>query len=189
MSSNEIVFVTHNKGKAKSAEKYFKNLKFTTYDFELDEPRSDSLKEIATAKVKQAYEVVGKPCVALDAGFYIEELNEFPKAFVNFTLETIGIDGILKLMDGVENRKCAFKECLAYHDGKEIHYFYGEHPGVLTFEKKVINNEEKWSDLWYVFIPEGYTKTLAEMSSEQRDERSKEANSALKNFAKWYEKE
>ena len=24
----EIVFVTHNKGKAKSAEKYFKNIKF-----------------------------------------------------------------------------------------------------------------------------------------------------------------
>lgn len=29
---NEIVFVTHNKGKIKSAEKYFKNLKFTTYN-------------------------------------------------------------------------------------------------------------------------------------------------------------
>lgn len=39
----EIVFVTHNKGKAKSAEKYFKNLKISTFDFELDEPRSDSL--------------------------------------------------------------------------------------------------------------------------------------------------
>ena len=27
----EIVFVTHNKGKAKSAERYFNNLKFSTY--------------------------------------------------------------------------------------------------------------------------------------------------------------
>ena len=27
----EIVFVTHNKGKAKSAEKYFDNIKFSTY--------------------------------------------------------------------------------------------------------------------------------------------------------------
>ena len=94
----EIVFVTHNKGKAKSAEKYFKNLKISTYNFELDEPRSDDLKVIATAKVKQAYEVVKKPCIALDTGFFIEELNGFPRAFVNFSLETIGIDGILKLM-------------------------------------------------------------------------------------------
>ena len=27
----EIVFVTHNMGKIKSAEKYFKNLKFVTF--------------------------------------------------------------------------------------------------------------------------------------------------------------
>ena len=44
---NEIVFVTHNTGKIKSAEKYFKNLKFTTYNYELDEPRSDDIQEIA----------------------------------------------------------------------------------------------------------------------------------------------
>ena len=47
----EIIFVTHNTGKIKSAEKYFKNLKFTTFNYELDEPRSDDIKEIATAKV------------------------------------------------------------------------------------------------------------------------------------------
>ena len=46
----EIIFVTHNTGKIKSAEKYFKNLKFTTFNYELNEPRSDDIKEIATAK-------------------------------------------------------------------------------------------------------------------------------------------
>ncbi len=50
----EIVFVTHNKGKAKSAEKYFKGLKISTYEYELSEPRSDSIKGIATAKVKRS---------------------------------------------------------------------------------------------------------------------------------------
>lgn len=43
---NEIVFVTHNTGKIKSAERHFKNLKFTTFNYELDEPRSDDIKEI-----------------------------------------------------------------------------------------------------------------------------------------------
>ena len=28
----EIIFVTHNAGKIKSAEKYFKNLKFATFN-------------------------------------------------------------------------------------------------------------------------------------------------------------
>ncbi len=125
---NEIIFVTHNKGKAKSAEKHFKNLKISTFEYELDEPRSDDIKVIATAKVKQAYEIVKKPCMAMDTDFRIDELNGFPRAFVNFSLETLGIEGILKLMEDKENRKCAFNECLAYYDGNEIHYFYGKHP-------------------------------------------------------------
>lgn len=126
--NNEIVFVTHNIGKIKSAERYFKNLKFTTFNYELDEPRSDDIKEIATAKVKQAYNIVKKPCIALDTDFRIEALNSFPRVFVNFSLDTIGIQGILKLMENEDNRKCAFNECLAYHDGNQIHYFYGKHP-------------------------------------------------------------
>lgn len=186
----EIIFVTHNKGKAKSAEKYFNNVKFSTYDFELDEPRSDDLKEIATAKVKQAYEIVKKPCIALDSGFFIDELNGFPKAFVNFSLDTIGIDGILKLMEGKENRKCKFEECLAYHDGNEIHYFYGRHPGNLSNEILGKDREEKWSDLWYIFKPENHEKTLAEMTSDERENRRKTdgSYSALSVFAEWYEK-
>lgn len=184
----EIIFVTHNKGKAKSAERYFNNIKFKTYDFELDEPRSDDIKEIATAKVNQAFKMLNKPCIALDTGFFIDELNGFPRAFVNFSLDTIGIDGILKLMQGKENRKCEFKECLAYHDGNSIHYFYGKHPGNLSTKIQGINREEKWSDLWYIFKPEHFDKTLAEMDTVEREERRKIDGSveALKVFAEWY---
>lgn len=184
----EIIFVTHNKGKAKSAERYFNNIKFKTYDFELDEPRSDDIKEIATAKVNQAFKMLNKPCIALDTGFFIDELNGFPRAFVNFSLDTIGIDGILKLMQGKENRKCRFEECLAYHDGNKIHYFYGKHPGNLSTKIQGINREEKWSDLWYIFKPEHFDKTLAEMDMVEREERRKIDGSveALRIFAEWY---
>lgn len=80
----EIIFVTHNIGKIKSAEKYFKNLKFNTFNYELDEPRSDDIKEIATAKVKQAYEIVKRPCIALDTDFRIDELNGLSKSICKF---------------------------------------------------------------------------------------------------------
>ena len=187
---DEIVFVTHNKGKAKSAEKYFRNLKFTTYDFELDEPRSEDLKEIATAKVRQAYTIVKKPCIALDTGFFIDALNGFPKTFVNFSLETIGIDGILKLMEQEENRDCRFEECLAYYDGNEIRYFYGKHPGKLAYKKEGESRREKWSDLWYIFKPNHFEKTLAKMDEKEREERRKVDGSyeALKEFADWFER-
>ena len=185
----EIIFVTHNKGKVKSAEKYFKNIKLSTIDFELDEPRSDDIQEIAKSKVIQAYEMLKKPCIALDTDFRIDQLNGFPRAFVNFSLETIGIDGILKLMENENNRTCAFNECLAYHDGKEIHYFYGKHPGNLSNKIQGIDRKEKWSDLWYIFKPKGFNKTLAEMDEYERDNRRsiEGSYSAMEKFVEWYQ--
>lgn len=185
----EIIFVTHNQGKVKSAEKYFKDIKLSTINFELDEPRSDDIQEIAKAKVWQAYEMVKKPCIALDTDFRIDELNGFPRAFVNFSLETIGINGILKLMENKNNRACAFNECLAYHDGKNIHYFFGKHPGNLSNKIQGEDRKEKWSDLWYIFKPQGFDKTLAEMSTEERENRKKTdgSYSAMEKFAEWYQ--
>ena len=116
----EIVFVTHNKGKIASASKQLKGVNFKVFEYDLEEPRSDDIKYISEYKVKEAYKLVNKPCISLDSGFWIDELDGFPRAFVNFALDTIGIDGMLKLMENKENRNCAFNECLAYHDGNEI---------------------------------------------------------------------
>lgn len=183
----EIIFVTHNTGKIKSAEKYFKNLKFNTFNYELDEPRSDDIKEIATAKVKQAYEIVKRPCIALDTDFRIDELNGFPRAFVNFALDTIGIEGMLKLMEGKENRACRFTECLSYYDGKELQQFMGSHEGTLAEKILGKDSSEKWSDLWYIYKPSGYDKTLAEMTENERNNRKKyKSVSSMEVFAKWY---
>ena len=92
-------------------------------------------------------------------------------------------------MEGKENRKCAFNECLAYHDGKDIHYFYGKHPGNLSEKIQGLDRAEKWSDLWYIFKPKGFDKTLAEMDLEERENRRKIDGSvqAMQEFAKWYE--
>ena len=75
-------------------------------------------------------------------------------------------------MEDKSNRKCAFNECLAYHDGKEIHYFYGKHPGNLSKQIQGKDRKEKWSDLWYIFKPEGFEKTLAEMDEKERENRN-----------------
>ena len=189
----EIVFVTHNKGKVISAQKYFdgKNIKLEIFNYDLDEPRSDDVKTIAKAKVLQAYNLVKKPCFALDTGFFIEALNGFPRAFVNFTLDTIGIQGILKLMNDEKDRNCHFKECLAYtEDGVNIKYFYAKQPGLLSKEILGKNTDKKWSELWYIFKPEGYDITLAEMTDEQRDKRTKKREenheiSAIGQLANW----
>ncbi len=187
----EIVFVTHNKGKVASANKHFKDIKFQIYEYELDEPRSDDVGEISRSKVKEAYDLVKKPCIALDCGFFIPALNGFPRAFVNFALDTIHLDGILKMMEGKENRECYFLECLSYYDGVKVKQFFGKQEGKLATKILGEDTNEKWSDLWYIYIPQGSEKTLAQMTREERDHRKKneneKRNSTLMMFSEWYQ--
>ena len=94
----DIIFVTHNKGKIAAAKRELEDVNLKVFEYELEEPRSDDIKYISKYKVMEAYKLVNKPCISLDCGFWIDELNGFPKAFVNFALDSIGINGILKLM-------------------------------------------------------------------------------------------
>lgn len=190
---DEVIFVTHNKGKIASAKKQLKNVNFKIFEYELEEPRSDDIKYISKYKVEEAYKIVKKPCISLDCGFWIDELNGFPRAFVNFSLKTIGIKGILKLMEGKKNRKCRFTECLSYYDGQELHQFMGKHDGNLSTEILGEDTDKKWSELWYIFKPIGYDKTLAQMTDEERTEREKNKEKynsvdSMREFAKWHNK-
>ena len=183
----EIVFVTHNKGKIASANKHLSGVNFKVFEYDLEEPRSDDIKYISKYKVEEAYKIVGKPCISQDSGFWIEALNGFPRAFVNFSLDTLGIDGMLKLMEGKENRNCKFTECLSYYDGENLYQFMGEHPGVLSNEVLGNDSDKKWSDLWYIFKPQGYNVTLAQMTEEERINRERfGCTDSMEEFAKWY---
>ena len=125
----EIHFATKNQGKVRSFQrdlgKY--NIVVINQPIDLIEPRSSDVQEIAHAKIQQAYAKIQKPVFVVDAGFYIDELNGFPRAFVNFSLETIGLEGILKLMDGMKNRECVYKSAVAFcHPNQKPMVFSGE---------------------------------------------------------------
>ena len=187
---NQIYFATTNKGKVNSVSNALSKygIKVIHYPLELPEPRSDNLREIAKEKVLFAYGKIGKPCIALDSGFYVHSLNGFPKAFVNFALETIGIDGILKLVDG-KPRDCEFRNCLAYLDGtlSEPVYFKSSVDGSLSDFPRGEMRDYYWSKLFLVFIPKDANKTLAEMTfdeyQEWRTQRYKD--SFATKFAEW----
>ena len=90
-------------------------------------------------------------------------------------------------MRGKENRKCSFKECVAYYDGKDIKYFFYEHKGVLADEYKGIDKSDQWSPLWHIYKDSfDLTKTLSELTDEEMMQRRKVTGSSLQEFAKWY---
>lgn len=189
---NEIYFVTGNKGKVASANRYLSayDIKANIIDLDTKEPEINDIYLIAKSKVDAAYKVLKEPCIANDSGFYIEgypEEKNFPGAFVKRKLLLpLGIDGLIYKMNGIENRNCYFEDVVAFYDGNEYKLFNSISRGKISTSICGKDNSEQWSPLWHIFIPEGYNKTLSELTLKEREERNEAKTSALNEFAKWY---
>lgn len=187
----DLHYATTNQGKLLSLTRDLEPFGITVIQAALDipEPRSSDVEEIARAKALFAFSQLRKPVVVLDAGFYIDALNGFPRAFVNFTLETIGLPGILKLLED-KNRKCEFRECLAYLDDAlaDPKCFTVHNRGQIAFGIRGELRPDHWSPLAQIFIPRGEETTIAEMGKESyarwREIYKKET--VGKNFAEWF---
>lgn len=189
-----VYIATSNKNKAGSIRREMRRYEIDVKQFylEIPEPRSYDIKEIAEAKVLYAYEKLKKPCIVLDSGFFVDSINGFPRTFVNYTLETIGIGGILNLTEG-KKRMCEFKDCLAFYDGKSTKpvLFESIVRGKLSRSPKGHMKPFHWSKLFLIFVPDGKTKTLAQMEKREYESWYKDINknSYIKKFAVWFSKE
>ena len=166
----KIYYATTNNAKviSLSSQLIHHNIIIEQIPFEIPEPRSDSVEYIAKQKVIYAYDLLKEPVIALDAGFWITALNGFPKAHVNFALETVGIDGILKLMESRTDRSCEFQHSLAYLDQElnEPITFDSPAKGLLTKERRGKMQSFVWSELGLIFNPLDRSETLGEMTQE-----------------------
>ncbi len=152
-----------------------------------DEIQSESLKEIASKSVQNAYNCVKLPIFVEDAGLFIEELSGFPGPYAAYVYKTIHNNGILKLMAEAKNRKAKFQSVIAYCDDKtpcEPVCFDGESNGTITnAECKAEGNSGFGFDP--VFRPDGSSKTFAEMTLAEKNGFSHRAM-AIRKFAEWY---
>ena len=184
-----ILFATANPGKLRQAQDVIRSARIEGCSIDFDEPRSDDLHVIAQAKLRQARRILDAPCFVLDSGFYIDALNGFPGSYVNYALGTVGVSGLLRLMQGQTNRCCAFRQCLGYFDGAQEHYFTAENTGTLATVVRGADSARQWSALWHIFIPEGADRTLSEFTQEQLDARNRSVNHTLNQLAAHLEAE
>ncbi len=134
-------------------------------DLELIEPQDMDVEVIARAKAKEAFEKIGKPVLVEDSAWYFDAWNGLPGPFAKWFKEAAGIDGVLKMMSGEENRNAKGKTAVAFHDGKDIHVFVAEVSGVITRQKRGDSGFAYDS----IFLPDNQEQTFGEMTPEEKN--------------------
>lgn len=189
-----IFFATTNEGKVKSLQKALEgsNVQIVMTGIPVPEPRSDDVSEIAVHKAQYAAQHLERSCIVQDGGFYIPVLNGFPNAYAKFATETIGLEGILRLVDG-KCRKAEFRDALVYIDtvAHVQKVFTSVTRGSIAYGVYHDLKPWNWGPLHQIFIPEETNKTFAAMSENEMTEwrLQRAEKTCTSQFASWFKEE
>lgn len=164
---NKLTFITGNEMKAKQLSMHFQ---FPVEHTKLDLPEIQSLdlEEVVKDKAMRAYAIVGTPVLVEDVSFTLNALGSLPGPLIKWFLQSIKNDGICRLLDVYSDRTAIAEVCFGLCDGEQVYLFKGIRKGI------VVDNPR--GDVGFgfdpIFIPDGYTKTWAEMGEEEARESS-----------------
>lgn len=159
----KLNFVTSNKNKVREFKAILgEDFEIEQIDMIYNELRSDNPEEIAKLAAKQLAEKLQKAVVVEDSGLFIKALNGFPGTCSAYIHKKIGLKGILKLMEDIEDRDAIYKSAVSYCEpGKRPVSFLGAENGKISDEIK----GEYGFGHDPIFIPEGSPITYGEMEN------------------------
>lgn len=170
-----LILATNNQHKLEEIREIFKNFKIEIRSLN-DIGFTDEIKEIGRTieenSLLKAYYVwmkTGGNVIADDTGLEVEALNSEPGvhtaryANVNDNIDSSNMDKLLNNLANKENRLARFKTVITFisEDG-ELHQFEGVVKGSIA-KSKVGSSGFGYDP---IFIPEGYSKTFAELGEE-----------------------
>ena len=168
-----LYFVTGNKNKFAEVQAFIPEIEQS--DLDLVEIQSLDTQKIITEKLKEATSEHEGNFFVEDTSLYIECLNGFPGPLVKWFKESFGIKGIAELVERYENKKARVKTVIGYSKGEDINFFTGELKGTIVLPRGE-------SDFGFdpIFQPEGYDKTMAEMTADEKNAISMRNKAVLK---------
>lgn len=131
---------------------------------------ADTLQGNALIKARYIYEKYGADCFADDTGLEVEELGGEPGVYsARYAGEECSSEANMKKLlhnlKGKKNRNAQFRTVIALIIDGEEKLFNGIVKGSIT--------EEKRGDSGFgydpIFVPEGFSESFAQMSSEQKN--------------------
>ncbi|MDR1543270.1 MAG: non-canonical purine NTP diphosphatase [Prevotellaceae bacterium] len=170
-----LIFATHNAHKLQEVSAMLENqvnlLGLSELGFYEEIPETaDTLQENALQKAQFVKEKTGCGCFADDTGLEVDALNGEPGVFsARYAGEPSdsekNIDKLLKNLANKNNRSAQFRTVIVLLQDSDIQYFEG------VIRGKIIKERYGNGGFGYdsVFVPDGYEKTFAELSPEEKN--------------------
>jgi len=164
----KINFITSNQGKFEWAKRRLNqgNIELRQLVLPIEESRDLLVEDVVKDKAQKAKMFTQEPFIMEDTSFCIPALNNFPATQIKLVEKTIGVEGLIKLMDGVKNRTVIFRSALCFVNKNELKTFVCEDKGTIPLSSRG-DHLHGFTSLLKIFIPEGFSKTLAEMSESE----------------------
>ena len=179
----KITFITSNQHKVKEARGIFQQFKINLEHMNLGYPEvQGELTDVARYGARYAARQLGRAIIVEDAGIFIEALRWFPGTYSSYVQRTLGNQGILKLMNDVQDRYAEFRSVVGFATPKtEPEIFLGVVRGQIAYHEKG-RHGFAYDPL---FIPEGFNQTFGELTRKEKNEFSHRRKS-LESFVLWY---
>jgi XTP/dITP diphosphohydrolase len=158
----KIYLVTSNQGKLREFRSALAPLGYEVEHSteECDEIQADTLREVVLFCLEQLKDKGLGDFVIDDSGLFVHGLKGFPGVYSSYALRTIGLDGVLRLLDGVADRSAHFECCIGASIGGEHLTVTGRCDGSINFRPSGTDG----FGFDPLFVPSGYSQTFAEIS-------------------------
>jgi len=140
------------------------------------ELQADTLEEVASFGLQDMAGEVEGDFFLEDSGLFVSGLRGFPGVYSAWAFKSVGVDGILRLLKGAEDRRATFASVVALSWRGETHLFRGECHG------RIASGAHGHGGFGFdpIFVPVGERRTFAEMSLEEKLSHSHRGRAAQK---------
>ncbi len=170
----ELYFITGNSGKFTEVKAIIPAIQ----QLELDLPEIQELdpQAVIYEKLQAARASHGGCFIVEDTSLYFKALNGFPGPLIKWFLKSLGTVGIYELLKRSGDLTAEARTVIGYIDELgECHYFEGIINGQIVEPRG--SNGFGWDA---IFRPDGYDKTFAEMTTEEKNKISMRQQAAIK---------
>ncbi len=159
-----LFFITGNANKFEEAKTILPQLE--RLDIDLKEIQSMDARAVIKEKLQEATLLhPGMECIVEDTSLSLDCLHGLPGPLIKWFLQTMGNGGLFSLAAKFEQYGAEAKTMIGYvTKSGEIHYFEGVIHGHVVAPQG--QTRFGWDP---IFIPNGFSKTFAEMSKEEKN--------------------